>query len=82
MSRKKVRAHAFGRQTAEYLGGTRFRVTWKCGHSAVRDVNAGKPKHLRMSPQAAKLFGRYWTKDGGGTYWGAPCPRGCAKEER
>ena len=61
------------RGTAEYLGGTRVRFTWPCGHTQVKDFNTG-PIPKRIGSAGCKFLARYWSHSGGGVNL-PRCPR-------
>jgi hypothetical protein len=63
------------RGTAEYLGGTRVRFTWACGHTETKDFSKG-PITKRVGEAGCKFLARYWSRSGGGVNL-KPCRR-CA----
>ena len=63
------------RGTAEYLGGTRVRFTWPCGHTQTQDFSKG-PVHRRMSEFGCRFLTKYWQGTQGVNL--SPCKR-CAR---
>lgn len=58
------------------VSGTVLRFVYPCGHKVDEDINKGKPKHLRLSEEAAKHFASYWSKEKGGVFCSCPiCAR-------
>ena len=66
------------RGNAEYLGGTRVRFTWPCGHTQTQDFSKG-PMTKRMGASACRFMSHWWSKSSGGVYL-KPCRR-CSKGE-
>ncbi len=60
------------RATAEYLGGSRIRYTWKCGATSTRDHSKG-PIPKRLGAAACEMHGRYWSAKAGGV--SVACPK-------
>ncbi len=49
---------------ATYLGGTRFKFTYrKCGHTETKDYSKG-PVARRMSEGGCKLMASWWSRGG------------------
>jgi hypothetical protein len=61
------------RGSAEYLGGTRVRFTWPCGHTETKDFSTG-PVTKRIGAGGVRFLSRYWGKDQGGVNL-PPCRR-------
>lgn len=64
------------RATAEYLGGTKIRFHFPCGHSQTKDYSKG-PVAKRMGEAGCRFMVKYWST-GGVT---AECPR-CKRNSR
>lgn len=60
------------RATAQYIGGTKIRFIFDCGHTQTKDFSQG-PISKRMGALGCKLMAHYWSKQGGGV--NARCPR-------
>lgn len=73
MTEIHLRRAGFVRGWAEYLGGTRVRFIWPCGHSRAKDYSKG-PIVQRMGIGGVRFLSRYWGKQHGGVYL-KPCPR-------
>lgn len=67
----------YGRGTAEYLGGTRIRFTWPCGHKRTQDYSKGRVSR-RMGESGCRWMASWWSAEKGGVILG-PCPRGCSR---
>lgn len=63
------------RAYAEWLGGTRMRFFYPCGHTSTKDYAKG-PVSKRMGSIGTKMMASWWSKDKGGVS-GAHCPKGC-----
>ena len=59
------------RAIAEYLGGTKVRLTWPCGAKRTKDYSKGKVSQ-RMGEFGCRFISRYWDGSGG---IHAPCPK-------
>ncbi len=58
---------------AEYLGGTKIKFIWPCGHYRIEDYSK-KPIPKRMGVAGCKMMAKYWDKDRGGHVYLPPCP--------
>jgi hypothetical protein len=59
------------RARAEYMGGTKIRLTWPCGTKRTKDYSKG-PVAKRVGEWGCKFYANYWNRSGGVT---APCPK-------
>jgi hypothetical protein len=66
-----------GRAWAEYLGGTRYRLTWPCGHTRTVDQKEEPFPKNTVGPEGVARMANYWRKENGGVDAGA-CPT-CAR---
>lgn len=67
-----------GRAYAEYLGGTKIKFYYDCGHMSVKDYSKG-PVSKRVGEIGCKMMTSWWSKEKGGVT--APCPT-CEREKR
>jgi hypothetical protein len=51
------------RGRAEYLGGTRVRFVWPCGHTETRDYSKG-PIPKRVGATGVRFLTKYWSSGG------------------
>jgi len=61
------------RAWAEYLGGTRYRLTWPCGHSRTYDQKNEPFPRNTIGAEGVARMARYWRKENGGVSAGL-CP--------
>lgn len=70
---------------AEYVGDSRVRYTWKCGHTFTETLMVGpkgrgsRGRRKPMAPEAVRWLSRYWgqRKDDGTPHYtltAGPCP--------
>ena len=54
-------SNAYIRASAEYVGGSRVKYTWPCGHSRTKTLTSGPRGHKRpLHPAMAKKLAHYW----------------------
>lgn len=77
INKRRASTMITGRAFAEYLGDTRIKFTYECGHTEIKDYSKG-PVHKRMGPSGCKMMASWWSKEKGGVV--AACPKGCLKK--
>lgn len=76
----RTKVGGFVRAYAEYVGGSKIRYHYPCGHFRTETLMTGpRGRRVPMSPEMTKWHAHYWRKENNGVAV-PPCSTCAAKE--